>query len=140
MKNNKLSFLFLLCCFLILTSCKKEHIHSVSGPQIHDEYTHWFPCECGYKLFVEPHLYSDWNVLQSETCEDNGVKERTCYCGRVENEVIEKKGHSICSYFSGDEIHHWNPCSNCDKQFNFSRHTFVKILLIRDMAALEIIV
>jgi len=40
-----------------------------------------------------PHKYSDWVVVAEATCEEDGYKEKQCFCGKTQTEVIPKSGH-----------------------------------------------
>ena len=48
--------------------------------------------------FLE-HIYSDWVVDTEATCEEDGLKYRTCEdCGKVETEVIPATGHTASEW------------------------------------------
>ena len=56
-------------------------------------------CSCGYTIpadTVDPvHKYSEWAVETPATCTVNGSETRRCaLCGKVEQESIERKGHT----------------------------------------------
>lgn len=63
-----LTAIFLIICLLNFASCASDptHIHS-----------------CG-----------EWQVVEEATCEDDGLKVRTCECGHTEEEVIPKLEHN----------------------------------------------
>ncbi|MDE5592494.1 MAG: CotH kinase family protein [Clostridiales bacterium] len=39
------------------------------------------------------HGYGEWEVVEEATCEDDGLKARTCECGHTEEKVIPMLGH-----------------------------------------------
>lgn len=48
---------------------------------------------CGKK---HEHQYSNWQIVQAATCEDSGLKQRTCgSCGNVERVSIPALGHNF---------------------------------------------
>ena len=47
-----------------------------------DELTHWMECECGDKLNIENHIYSDY------ASNNNGTKTEKCNCGALGNLII----------------------------------------------------
>ena len=48
--------------------------------------------------YVEPaheHVFGEWVVTKEATCTETGLKERTCACGEIEEEVIPALGHDM---------------------------------------------
>lgn len=45
------------------------------------------------------HSFSEWEVIEEATCDDNGEKIRYCYCGETESITIEATGHSFGDWF-----------------------------------------
>ena len=42
---------------------------------------------------LHPHKFDAWVTVKEATCEENGSKERKCFCGKKETAVINKTGH-----------------------------------------------
>ncbi len=53
--------------------------------------THWYECECGAYKEWSAHNFGQWEIVQDATTSEEGLKERTCECGRKEHSKIEKK-------------------------------------------------
>lgn len=53
--------------------------------------THWFECECGAYKEWSAHSFGQWEIVQDSTTSEEGVKERSCECGRKERAKIDKK-------------------------------------------------
>ena len=41
------------------------------------------------------HTFGEWTVTKEPTCEESGIRERTCSCGEKETETIPATGHDI---------------------------------------------
>lgn len=62
-----------------------------------DEASHWLVCVCGVENCPEAgsdsrgtHDFSEWSVIEEATTEKDGLKNRSCWCGYTQNEVIPK--------------------------------------------------
>ena len=62
-----------------------------------DETSHWLVCACGVENCPEAgsdsrgtHDFSEWSVIEEATTEKDGLKNRSCWCGYTQNEVIPK--------------------------------------------------
>ena len=54
------------------------------------------------------HQFGEWETVKAATCDDSGERKRTCSCGEIETEPIEKTGHNYVN-----EV-----CTNCGKSTN----------------------
>ena len=70
--------------------------------------------------FLHPHSYGEWTVTKEATCTATGVRERKCFCGELETEIMPKKKHTLVT-ISGkvatcleDGLTEGNRCANCD--------------------------
>jgi len=51
---------------------------------------------CAFGLFwvLHPHAYGEWTTLEAADCLNAGVKERRCFCGDVDSQIIPCPGHA----------------------------------------------
>ena len=84
------------------------------------------------------HSWSEWNVTTQPTCENTGLNERTCACGKTETKVLLALGHDM-SVFTGNgdatceaDGTETSKCSGCDKS---ETRTAVGSALGHDMGA-----
>lgn len=68
------------------------------------------------------HLFAEWQIIKSPSCEDKGSKQRTCtVCGFTDTEDIDEKGHDWEDMFTVDQGASCNAdgsksihCKNCE--------------------------
>ena len=75
----------------------KKSKYLVSGATCTEPRIYSYSCECGEaggKTFTsgEPigHRFNEWTVKKAATATEDGMKERSCFCGEVESEIIPK--------------------------------------------------
>lgn len=44
--------------------------------------------------FLHPHAYREWVVTLEPSCTETGSRERKCFCGNTQTEVLESLGHT----------------------------------------------
>lgn len=72
------------------------------------------------------HKWGESEVIQKETCSENGVLSTVCtICSGTKVEVIPKTGvHTYGEEWTTDEGGHWHACSQCTTRKEYSRHEF----------------
>ena len=53
--------------------------------------------------FLHPHFFGEWETIEEPTCTEDGLKERTCFCGEKETETIAAKGHTFSEWIVDEE-------------------------------------
>ncbi len=69
------------------------------------------------------HQFGEWKTTVEATCSFSGAKIRTCACGFMETESIEKLPHTTDGIFLFDDENHWKICSVCDDEIETAAHT-----------------
>lgn len=65
------------------------HEHSFSNKLAFNEYSHWFPCDCGEKGELQMHQVDSWTVTKEAAKEEEGSRTGTCtVCGEKAVESI----------------------------------------------------
>ena len=83
----KKSFLYVIVLFLLvlcLVSCNNSQQQQTTDNTKTTETT-------GNHV----HSFSEWKITNEPTCEESGIRERTCSCGEKETETIPATGHDI---------------------------------------------
>jgi len=76
----------------------------------------------------EGHDWGDWQTITEPTCEEEGLKVRTCkraYCGIEDTEAIPELGHSYGKWTEVDEYTHKKVCANDEDHVLTGDHNFV---------------
>lgn len=76
------------------------------------------------KRAPEPEHTCTWRTVREPDCTHDGLRERTCNCGKTGDETISALGH----IWTGDrnDEEHWEKCSRtgCGEERNRERHSF----------------
>ncbi len=84
--------------------------HSFSPLWDHNEQTHWHPAACTHtdlKNGLEPHSFCEWEIIIPADCSKNGLTQRSCVCGALEEKVIPRRLHTFSDHLTYDGDHHW---------------------------------
>ena len=52
-------------------------------------------CGAAVFWFAHPHRYGEWTVLTKATCTQEGLRERSCFCGNTQSEEIAMLDHNV---------------------------------------------
>lgn len=68
---------------------------------------------CGHE-----HIWGEWKILKEATCTEEGVKERTCECGKTENVTITKTSHSWGAWKQDKpcDLYEYIRCTECGEE------------------------
>ncbi len=100
--------------------------HTFNGEYSHDEYTHYFECQCGLKDQISEHEFDEGLVLQAPTLVSEGLAEYKCLvCGYIKAVSIPRLDHehviehifaseATCTKDGNIEYYH---CSSCDRYY-----------------------
>lgn len=67
----------------------KKHICQFSEELTGNEYSHWFPCDCGEKKDLQLHQVESWTVTKEAAVGEEGSRTGTCtICGKTAVEGI----------------------------------------------------
>ncbi len=101
MNKNGLIFIMIfvfVSLMFTLTSCIDSHKHTYSDEYSYNDVNHWNAATCEHTLKRdnrEAHTFTDWTVISEYSCEQDGLKERTCtVCGYVQKQERNSKGHA----------------------------------------------
>ena len=66
-----------------------KHICEFSEELTSNEYSHWYPCDCGEKKDLQMHNVESWNVTKEAAVGEEGSRTGTCtVCGEIAVEGI----------------------------------------------------
>ena len=73
--------------------------HTYSDKLTSNETGHWYATTCGHDneegvLDIKSHTFGVWTVITEATEDATGLKERSCECGYIDTEVIDKLAHT----------------------------------------------
>lgn len=76
------------------------------------------------KRAPEPEHTCTWRTVREPDCTHDGLRERTCNCGKTGDETIPALGHSWTGDRNDEE--HWEMCNRvgCGEERNRERHSF----------------
>ncbi len=109
------------------------HEHIFEGDWYYDDDSHYHKCSCGEIGTKENHSYSDWQIISEATEEKEGLKRRTCICGKIEEESITKLPHThkYSNDWYKDENKHWHECA-CKNKSDEANHDYEDWKTIKD--------
>ena len=70
-----------------------QHTHAYGNWQPHNDRQHQRVCSCGLAEYAD-HAFGDWTVKKEATEAEVGSRERSCVCGMVERQEIERLTHT----------------------------------------------
>ena len=74
--------------------------HKYKEAWSYDEHNHWHECEHDntHKTELEEHTFGEWAVVKAATCEEKGLKEKTCKCGYKISEEVPALKHKYSRF------------------------------------------
>lgn len=91
--------------------------HKYSSWSKVDDRQHTRSCSVCGKQEKTAHNWNKGTVLEKATCQQTGVRKRTCTgCGITKEETVAKTGHAYGPSVSVDETNHTHSCTVCSKE------------------------
>ena len=109
----------------------KTENHTVSAEVYRDNNNHWNVClYCGEKLNVTAHTWNDGIVTKAPTCTETGILTKSCICGAVSTEVLDKDStnHSGSKFYAYDDAQHWYAYNCCNATEEAKNHKFAQTI------------
>lgn len=80
---------------------EQYHVHAFSDEMAYDDEYHWYPALCGHDDICEkhPHEFTEWKTTREAKCNEYGLKERHCECGKKETQLIEMTEHDYGEWY-----------------------------------------
>lgn len=96
----------------------EKHICQFSEELTGNEYSHWFPCDCGEKKDLQLHQVESWTVTKEAAVGEDGSRTGTCtVCGMTAVEgipALKDKTAATEPAPEGEETEKQNPASKLD--------------------------